>query len=284
MELFRKKSLGMFQHNLAQSSLKKGLNAIDITLLGLGIIIGTGIFVLTGVVAADYAGPGIMLSFILAGITCAFVALAYSELAAALPVAGSGYTYTYSTLGEIVAWLVGWGLILEYSVGSATVAVGWSAYLSGLLKSRVNKILVFIKVAAIFIFLFLAAPSVEPVNWVPVLPFGWHGVSAGTAVIFFSYIGFDCIATAAEETNNPNRDMPIGIIASLLICTLLYIAVSAVLTGVVPYSDLNNAEPVAYVLRLVRLGAGRYRRALRPFDRYFSLSLCAKPCFLCHEP
>ena len=121
MELFRKKSLGMFQHNLAQSSLKKGLNAIDITLLGLGIIIGTGIFVLTGVVAADYAGPGIMLSFILAGITCAFVALAYSELAAALPVAGSGYTYTYSTLGEIVAWLVGWGLILEYSVGSATV-------------------------------------------------------------------------------------------------------------------------------------------------------------------
>lgn len=291
MELFRKKSLGMFQHNLAQSSLKKGLNAIDITLLGLGIIIGTGIFVLTGVVAADYAGPGIMLSFVLAGITCAFVALAYSELAAALPVAGSGYTYTYSTLGEIVAWLVGWGLILEYSVGSATVAVGWSAYLSGLLKStgfhlpqaltagpmegglinlpamlivgiitlllirgtkesaRVNKILVFIKVAAIFIFLFLAAPSVEPANWVPVLPFGWHGVSAGTAVIFFSYIGFDCIATAAEETNNPNRDMPIGIIASLLICTLLYIAVSAVLTGVVPYSDLNNAEPVAYVLR-----------------------------------
>ena len=298
MSFLRTKPIAAFQHDLAHSSLKKGLNAMDITLLGLGIIIGTGIFVLTGVVAAEYAGPGIMLSFILAGITCGFVAMAYSELAAALPVAGSGYTYTYSTLGELIAWLVGWGLILEYSVGSATVAVGWSAYLSGLLKSagtplpawltsgpwegglvnlpamlivavitlllirgitessRVNKILVFVKVSAIFIFLFLAAPHIEPSNWVPVLPFGWHGVSAGTAVIFFSYIGFDCIATAAEETKNPNRDMPIGIIASLGICTLLYILVSATLTGVVPYTALDNAEPVAYVLRYLGYSFG----------------------------
>lgn len=291
MQLLRTKSLAAYQNDMSHSTLRKTLSAMDITLLGLGIIIGTGIFVLTGVVAAEYAGPGVMLSFILAGITCAFVAMAYSELAAALPVAGSGYTYTYSTLGELVAWVVGWGLILEYSVGSATVAVGWSAYLHGLLKSagyelphaltagpmeggiinlpamaiiwiitfllvrgvkesaRVNKILVFVKVAAIFIFLFLAAPSIDPANWTPVLPFGWHGVSAGTAIIFFSYIGFDCIATAAEETKNPNRDMPIGIIASLAICTLLYISVSATLTGVVPYTELNNAEPVAYVLR-----------------------------------
>lgn len=291
MQILRTKPIAAFQQDIATSGLKKSLGALDITLLGLGIIIGTGIFVLTGVVAAEYSGPGIMLSFVLAGITCAFVAMAYSELAAALPVAGSGYTYTYSTLGEIVAWLVGWGLVLEYSVGSATVAVGWSAYLIGLLKSagiylpqaltagpmeggtvnlpamlivwfitgllvrgiqesaRVNKILVFVKVTAIFLFLFFAAPSIDPANWQPFLPYGWHGVSAGTAIIFFSYIGFDCIATAAEETKNPNRDMPIGIISSLTICTLLYMAVSATLTGVVPYTELNNAEPVAYVLR-----------------------------------
>lgn len=291
MQILRTKPIAAFQQDIATSGLKKSLGALDITLLGLGIIIGTGIFVLTGVVAAEYSGPGIMLSFVLAGITCAFVAMAYSELAAALPVAGSGYTYTYSTLGEIVAWLVGWGLVLEYSVGSATVAVGWSAYLIGLLKSagiylpqaltagpmeggtvnlpamlivwfitgllvrgiqesaRVNKILVFVKVTAIFLFLFFAAPSIDPANWQPFLPYGWHGVSAGTAIIFFSYIGFDCIATAAEETKNPNRDMPIGIISSLTICTLLYMAVSAALTGVVPYTELNNAEPVAYVLR-----------------------------------
>ncbi len=291
MNIFRTKPIEEYLHNIQQSHLKKTLTAFDITMLGLGIIIGTGIFVLTGVVAAKYAGPAIMLSFVLAGITCAFVAMAYSELAAALPVAGSGYTYAYSTLGEFFAWAVGWGLILEYSVGAATVAIGWSAYFNGLLKAagihlpqaltagpfdggiinlpaiaiiliitgllirgmhesaKVNRILVFIKVAAIFIFLFIAAPNINPANWEPFMPFGWSGVSAGTAIIFFAYIGFDCIATAAEEAKNPNRDMPIGIIMSLLICTLLYIAVSAALTGVVPYPELDTAEPVAYVLR-----------------------------------
>lgn len=273
--------------------LKKTLGAFDLTLLGIGCIIGTGIFVLTGVAAAKYAGPGIMLSFVLSGLACAFAALAYAELSAMVPVAGSAYTYSYAALGELVAWIIGWDLVLEYTVGASAVAAGWSAYFTGLLKSGgielpkyltavpadgglinlpaivivafltglliigmkqsagFNKILVMIKLGAVLLFLFLAAPHVNPTNWSPFLPFGFSGVAAGAAIVFFAYIGFDAVSTAAEETRNPNRDIPIGIIGSLVICTVLYIAVAAVLTGVVPYEQLNNAEPVAYALRSV---------------------------------
>jgi APA family basic amino acid/polyamine antiporter len=298
MSIFRRKPISDYLKNMEKSKLKKTLTALDITVMGLGVTIGTGIFVLTGVVAARYAGPGVMLSFVLAGITCVFVALAYSELASELPVAGSGYTYTYGSLGEIFAWIVGWGLVMEYTIGSAAVSVGWGAYFAGLLKSggilipeiflhspveggivnlpsmvivwvitgclllgmresaRVNRVLVLIKIVVIFTFLFLAGPKVDTMNYTPFLPFGWNGVSAGAAIIFFAYIGFDCVATAAEETKNPARDMPIGIVLSLLLCTVLYVAVCAVLTGVVPYYTLNNAEPVTFVLRAIGYNFG----------------------------
>jgi basic amino acid/polyamine antiporter, APA family len=274
------------------------LGAMDLVLLGIGCIIGTGIFVLTGVAAAKYAGPGIMLSFVLSGMACVFAALAYAELAAMVPVAGSAYTYTYAALGEIVAFVVGWALICEYTVGSAAVAAGWSGYMVGLLKSlgielpkmwtavpadgglvnvpavlivlfltyllmlgtkesaTLNKVLVAIKLGVVALFLFLATPHVNPVNWHPFLPFGFKGVAAGAAIVFFAYIGFDAVATAAEECKNPNRDLPIGIIGSLIVCTILYIAVAAVLTGVVPYTQLANSEPVAFALRHIGMNMG----------------------------
>lgn len=298
MNIFRTKSIELLKSESKAHSLKKSLGAIDIVLLGVGVIIGTGIFVLTGVAAAKYAGPALMLSFVIASLTCVFVSLAYSELASMVPIAGSAYTYTYTSLGEFLAWLVGWNLILEYSVGASAVAGGWSAYMVGLIRSAgfdipfaltavpadggivnlpamlitllltfllvrgvkesvtVNKVLVSVKFIAIFIFLFLAGPKVDVTNWSPFMPFGFAGVSAGAAVIFFAYLGVDSVATAAEETKNPNRDMPIGIIGSLLICTFLYVAVAGVLTGVVPYSQLNTAEPVTYVLRTIGYNFG----------------------------
>ncbi|CVK20866.1 amino acid permease [Sporomusa sphaeroides] len=298
MSIFRTKSIELLKQEASKHSLRKSLTAIDIIMLGIGVIIGTGIFVLTGVAAAKYAGPGLMLSFVLAGITCAFVCLAYSELASMVPIAGSAYTYTYTSLGEFIAWLVGWNLILEYSVGASAVAGGWSAYTVGILKTagievpkaltavpadggivnlpavlitlfltfllvkgvresaNANRILVAIKLAAIFLFIFLAGPKVNAANWEPFLPYGWAGVSAGAAFIFFAYLGVDSIATAAEETHNPSRDMPIGIIGSLAVCTVLYITVTAIMTGVVPYSQLNTAEPVSYVLRSIGYNFG----------------------------
>jgi APA family basic amino acid/polyamine antiporter len=298
MNVFRTKSIELLKEGAEQKPLRKSLGAIDLVLLGVGCIIGTGIFVLTGVAAAKYAGPGIMISFMLSGVACAFAALAYAELAAIVPIAGGAYTYTYAVLGEIVAWIVGWNLILEYSVGSSAVAAGWSGYFVGLLKAggielpkaltavpadggivnlpamiisllltvllvrgtkesaSLNRILVVIKLAAVFLFLVLAGPKVDPVNWMPLMPFGFSGVVAGAAIIFFAYIGFDAVATAAEECRNPNRDLPIGIIGSLTVCTLLYIAVAAALTGVVPYTQLNNAEPVAYALRAIGYNFG----------------------------
>ncbi len=298
MGVLRTKSIGLLRENAEKNGLRKSLGASDLILLGIGCIIGTGIFVLTGVAAAKYAGPGIMLSFVLSGLACAFAALAYAELAAIVPLAGSAYTYTYAALGEIIAWIVGWNLVLEYSVGSSAVAAGWSGYVVGLLKSggielpkaftavpadggivnlpamiislflslllvrgtkesaTLNKVLVVIKLAAVFIFLLLAGPKVNPANWTPLMPYGFSGVAAGAAIIFFAYIGFDAVATAAEECRNPNRDLPIGIVGSLVVCTILYIAVAAVLTGVVPYQDLNNAEPVAYALRAIGYNFG----------------------------
>ena len=298
MNFFRTKSIDQLKEGAEQRGLKKSLGATDLILLGIGCIIGTGIFVLTGVAAAKYAGPGIMLSFVISGLACAFAALAYAELAAIVPIAGSAYTYSYAALGEIIAWIVGWNLVLEYSVGSSAVAAGWSGYMVGLLKSggielpkaftavpadggivnlpamlialllsvllvrgtkesvTLNKVLVVIKLAAVFIFLALAGPKVNPANWSPLMPFGFSGVAAGAAIIFFAYIGFDAVATAAEECRNPKRDLPAGIIGSLIICTILYIVVAGVLTGVVPYQDLNNAEPVAYALRAIGYNFG----------------------------
>lgn len=298
MSIFRTKSIDMFLEGAESKGLKKSLTAIDLVLLGIGCIIGTGIFVLTGVAAAKYAGPGLMLSFVLSGLACAFAALAYAELAAIVPIAGSAYTYSYAALGEVIAWIVGWNLILEYSVGASAVAAGWSGYVVGLLKSgginlplaytavpadggivnlpamlvvlflsvllvrgtkesaTLNRILVAVKLAAVFIFLFLAGPKVNPENWTPFMPYGFSGVASGAAIIFFAYIGFDAVATAAEECKNPNKDLPIGIVGSLVVCTILYIAVCAVLTGVVPYTELNNTEPVAYALRAIGYNMG----------------------------
>ena len=291
MNLFRTKSIEQLQTAAATSGMVKSLGALDLVLLGIGCVIGTGIFVLTGVAAAKYAGPAVTVSFVLSGLACALAGLAYAEFSSIVPASGSAYTYTYASLGEFIAFIVGWNLILEYTVTASAVASGWSGYVTGLMLSagidlphalthvpadggvinlpaifitlllsfflihgtqesaRLNRILVFIKLAAVFLFLLLAAPHVDPANWEPFMPFGFSGVSAGAAVIVFAYLGVDSIATAAEETKNPAHDMPTGIIASLLICTVLYIAVTAVMTGNVPYTELDNAEPVAFVLR-----------------------------------
>ena len=293
MDLFRKKDIGALRSMAQNSGLTKNLGAFDLVFLGIGSVIGTGIFVLTGVGAALYAGPGISLSFVLASIACAFAGLAYAEYASMVPVAGSAYAYTYASLGEFLAFIVGWNLILEYTVTCSTVAAGWSGYVVGLLSSggidlpvaftkvpeeggiinvpailitmflcillvrgtketvMINRILVFVKLAVIVIFFVLAVPNIDPTNWDPFLPYGTQGISAGAAIVFIAYIGFDAVATSAEEAKNPSRDLPIGILGSLGVCAVLYFFVALVLTGVVPYTDLNNAEPVAYALRVI---------------------------------
>jgi APA family basic amino acid/polyamine antiporter len=290
--IFRRKSIESVLEGASKNSLKKTLGAFDLVLLGIGCTIGTGIFVLTGIAAAEYAGPAISISYALAGLACMFAGLAYTELAAMVPVAGSAYTYSYIILGEFIAWLVAWGLILEYTVAASTVAAGWSGFFVGILNAGgihlpeylikvpseggminlpaicislfigcllirgtkesivVNRILVGIKLGVIFLFLAIAAPHIKMENYANFFPFGWHGVSIGAATIFFAYLGFDAVATTAEECKNPNRDLPIGIIGGLLICALLYVAVSLVLTGIVNFSELNNAEPMAYALRV----------------------------------
>ena len=298
MDLFRRKSIDELQAAAAASGMLKNLAAVDLLMLGIGAVIGTGIFVLTGVAAAKYAGPAVPLSFILSGLTCALAGLAYAEFASIVPASGSAYTYAYASLGEFIAFIVGWNLILEYTVTSSAVAVGWSGYVVGLFASaglvlphelvvapeeggifnlpavlitlflsfllvrgtkesvKLNRILVFVKLAAIFLFLVLAAPHVDATNWAPFLPFGYSGVVSGAAIVFFAYIGFDAVATTAEECRNAARDLPIGIIGSLFICTLLYAVVAAVLTGVVPYSMLDTAEPVAFALRHIGYNVG----------------------------
>ncbi len=292
MKLFRTKTIASLLEGAKKKSLKKTLGALDLVLLGIGCTIGTGIFVLTGIAAAEHAGPAVSISYLISGLACMFAGLAYTELAASIPVAGGAYTYSYAILGEFVAWLVACGLILEYTVGASTVAAGWSGYFVGILTSAgihlpesltkvpsqggiinlpavmislfvglllirgtkesiiVNRVLVGIKLVIIFLFLAVAAPHVQVENWTrDFAPFGFHGIMVGAATIFFAYIGFDAVATAAEETKNPNRDLPIGIIGSLLVCTALYIAVALALTGIIPYTELNNAEPMAYALR-----------------------------------
>jgi APA family basic amino acid/polyamine antiporter len=290
--IFRTKTIEHLIEGTKTNSLDKTLGALDLILLGIGSIIGTGIFVLTGVAAAQYAGPAISISYAIAALVCVFAALTYTELAAMVPVSGSAYTYSYVALGEFIAWLAAWGLIMEYTVAASTVAAGWSGYLVGILKQAgvhlpeylvkipaegglinlpasliacvvgvvlvrgmkesviVNRILVAIKVGVIFLFIFIATPHIKMENYADFVPFGWHGVISGAATIFFAYLGFDSVATAAEETKNPNRDLPIGIIGSLIICSVLYIAVALILTGIVHYSELNNAEPMAHALRV----------------------------------
>lgn len=270
--------------------LKKILGPFDLTALGLGAIIGMGVFVLTGVAAALYAGPGVIFSFVVAGLASGLAALVYAELAAAVPVAGSAYTFAYATFGEFTAWLVGWNLVLEYVVAAGAVSIGWSGYFVSLLQSAginipphltsspfaggvvnlpamiiailvttliisgtqhsavANKLIVALKVGVLLLFIILGARHVDPGNWVPFLPFGIPGIFHGAAIIFFAFIGFDAVSTAAEEVKNPRRDLPVGIIASLALATLLYVSVAVVLTGMVRYPLLNNPSPMAYAL------------------------------------
>jgi basic amino acid/polyamine antiporter, APA family len=293
------KLVGDVEHGT--KALRRSLSALDLTLLGIGAIIGTGIFVLTGTAAANQAGPAIVVSYVAAGLACAFAGLCYAEFAAMIPIAGSAYTYAYATLGEVFAWMIGWDLILEYAVGSMTVAIGWSGYfqrilagfgihlpvwmtaapaatpeavinlpavvivliITGILvvgvreSARFNAVMVAIKLSAILFFIVVGSRYVNPGNWVPFAPFGWPGIMAAGAVVFFAYIGFDAVSTTAEEAKNPKRDLPIGIIASLLICTALYLAVSAVLCGIVPVTELRNDvkflnAPVAYALSVIK--------------------------------
>jgi APA family basic amino acid/polyamine antiporter len=339
------KPLGMLMHEASESgedSLKRALGPVNLITLGIGAIIGAGIFVLTGSAAAQYAGPAIILSFILAGAGCVFAGLCYSEFASLIPIAGSAYTYGYATLGEIFAWIIGWDLVLEYAFGAATVASGWSGYFVSLLQdfgihippqliatpfthvgnhwipnvlvqyqgrwellttmapllkqngidpstlpqvtgvfnlvaflaifaittilvigiqesANFNSAIVIVKVAIVLIFIAIAGvyvarhPSLAAANWHPFIPpnqgsfgeYGWSGIARAAGVIFFAYIGFDAVSTAAQEAKNPQRDMPIGILGSLVICTILYILVSGLLTGIVPYTALNVADPVA---------------------------------------
>lgn len=270
-----------------QDGLKRVLTAVDLTAIGVGAIIGAGIFVLTGTAARDAAGPAIMISYLFAGLACILAALCYAEFATRLPISGSAYTYAYASVGEVFAWIIGWDLILEYTIGSSTVAVGWTHYLSEFLKgfglvvpnfllschlggltinwaaailvalltvllcvgikesARFNALMVVIKLAVVLFVIFAGIPWVKPVNWDPFFPYGVGGVFQGAALIFFAYIGFDAVSTAAEEVKNPQRDLPIGIIASLVVCTVLYVAVSAVITGMVPYRLIDAGAPLA---------------------------------------
>ena len=298
MNLFRTKSIEQMRETAAHSGMAKTLGAFDLILLGIGCVIGTGIFVLTGVAAAKYAGPAVTISFMISGLACALAGLAYAEFSSIVPASGSAYTYTYASLGEFIAFIVGWNLILEYTVTASAVASGWSGYVTGLLLSagidpghalthvpadggiinipaifitlllsvllirgtqestKLNRILVGVKLTAIAIFLLLAIPHVDTMNWEPFMPFGVSGIFGGAAIVFFAYIGFDAVATSAEECKNPSHDLPIGIIGSLVICTALYVVVAGVLTGIVPYTELNNPEPVAFALRYIGYNLG----------------------------
>jgi APA family basic amino acid/polyamine antiporter len=281
------------------SGLKKCLTAFDLALLGIGCAIGTGIFVLTGIAAATQSGPAVVISFIIAGVASGFAALAYAELAASVGGSGSAYGYSYVAFGEFIAWVMGWILLLEYGVGAAAVANGWSGYFIGTLSNfnihlpealtkapmvggiinlpafaiiwtltilliigvkesaRFNNIIVVIKLSTIAIFIALSIGHLNTDNWQPFMPFGWFstmedgkniGVLAGASLVFFAYFGFDAVSTAAEEAKNPQRDLPIGLLASLVFCTIIYIIVSGLLTGVVHYTELNVASPVAFAL------------------------------------
>jgi APA family basic amino acid/polyamine antiporter len=296
MGLFTRKSFDALQAEAERGLLRRSLGPWNLTALGIGCIIGTGIFVLTGTAASQNAGPALVLSMIISAVGCAFAGLCYAEFAAMVPVAGSAYTYAYATVGELFAWIIGWDLILEYALSVSTVAVGWSGYfvsfardlgitippalaappgagpgifnlpaavivvlVSALLvigikqSADTNTLLVGIKAAVLVVFVAAGAAYVNRDNLTPFIPpntgafgqFGWSGVLRGAGVMFFAYIGFDAVSTAAQEAKNPSRDMPIGILSSLAICTVIYIAVATVLLGIVPYQQLNVADPLA---------------------------------------
>ena len=267
--IFRTKSISEFISETKQDGgMNRVLGTFGLTMLGIGAIVGTGIFVLTGVAAANYSGPALIISFIIAALACGCAALCYAEFAAMVPVAGSAYTYGYVALGEFWAWVIGWDLILEYAFAVSAVAIdGGIVNLPAVLilcviafinihgvrqSATVNNIIVAIKLAVVVLFLALGFSHVDAANWVPFMPYGWSGVFAGASIIFFAYIGFDAVSTAAEEVKNPQKDLPRGIILSLIICTVLYIAVSAVLTGMVPYLEFKTtAAPVAFALQAV---------------------------------
>lgn len=328
--LFRRKSVAQLSHDSETSSLKRTLTAFDLTMLGIGAIIGTGIFVLTGEAAAGTrdalgAGPAITISFVITGLACGFAAMCYAEFASMIPVSGSAYTYAYASFGEIIAWIIGWDLILEYAIGNVAVAIGWAGYFKDLLQglgihlppyllastgtelvqlpngdwhpltsalatrlgdqissmpheisllnlpaliitfvvtvlliigikesARTNSVLVMIKLLLVGLFLYFGFPHFNPSeHWQNFTPNGWNGIMSGAALVFFAYIGFDAVSTTAEETKNPQRDLPIGMIAALIVCTILYIAVSAVLTGMVSLDILANEKPISAALNAV---------------------------------
>jgi len=327
MSLFATKSITALRAEadaVTERSLKRTLGPFNLVALGIGAVIGAGIFVLTGQAAALHAGPAVPISMALVGIACAFAALCYAEMASAVPVAGSAYTYVYATMGELVAWIVGWDLVLEYAAGAAGVGVGWSGHFVSLLglfgiqlpealtvsptawctatqvgtmaaplcahpglnftgaivnlpavcivalmstvlvigireSARVNNFIVILKVAIVLLVAIVGLSHITPANWKPFIPpntgewgtYGWSGVLRGAGLVFFAYIGFDAVSTTAQEAKNPQKDMPIGILGSLAICTVLYMIVSAVLTGMVPYTELNLPAPMAYAMQAV---------------------------------
>ncbi|MBB5745847.1 amino acid permease [Brevundimonas variabilis] len=322
-QLFLKKSVAQIQNEAAKSELKRSLGPINLMSLGIGAIIGAGIFVLTGQVAAANAGPAIMLSFVVAGIACGLAGLCYAELASTMPVSGSAYTYAYGTLGEVFAWIMGWLLVLEYGVAASTVAVGWSGYVVSILKdfglseslfpmiqyaggegpswatplvqavvseagstfpltgtfnlvaaigiaavcgllvlgvsesAKINNVIVLIKIVVLLTFIAVGVGYINPANWVPFIPentsgnfgeYGATGILRGASIIFFAYVGFEAVSTAAAEVKNPSKDVPVGILGALFVCTLIYMAVAAVMTGVVPYLELASPAPVAVAI------------------------------------
>lgn len=336
--LFLKKPIAQIQKEAATSQLKRSLGPINLVSLGIGCIIGAGIFVLTGQVASAHAGPAIIFSFVLAGIACALAGLCYAELASTMPVSGSAYTYAYGTLGEVFAWVMGWLLVLEYGVAASTVAVGWSGYVVSILgdfgvtfpsilvganeapqfatpfiqavaqetgpplfqptgtfnlvaaigigmvtlllvmgvseSANVNNAIVVIKVLVLFTFIAVGLAYINPANWQPFIPatpeggtwdqFGVGGVFRGAAIIFFAYVGFEAVSTAAAEAKNPSRDVPIGILGALIICTIIYMMVAAVMTGVVPYLELASPAPIAVAIDRMSLEWANVPLALAP--------------------
>jgi len=297
VSIFRTKNLdAMLAASAKPGGLKKVLGPTDLILLGIGAIVGTGIFVLTGTGAVT-AGPALTISFIVAAMACCFAALCYAEFASTVPVAGSIYTYSYATLGEFVAWMIGWDLLLEYGLATSTVAVGWSGYfqslmsgfglvlpdaltaapgarpgvdtvfnlpafvimiaLTGMLSlgmresARVNNVMVIIKTGVVLLFIAVGVGHVRPENWEPFMPYGMGGVMSAAALVFFAFIGFDAVTSAAEEVKNPKRDLPIGIIGSLVVCTILYVVVAAIMTGIVPHLDFKGVDhPVSLALQV----------------------------------
>src|SRR3954451_22531338 len=314
MSLFAIKPLNrILAESEGEHSLKRSLGGFALIALGIGAVIGAGIFTLTGKAAADHAGPAIVLSFVVAAIGCGFAGLCYSEFSTMIPIAGSAYTYSYATMGELMAWIIGWDLVLEYAVGAATVAASWSGYVASLLKdfgvilppkliaspwqpitladgtmttgiinlpaiivvalislllmtgiqgsARANAVVVALKVAVVILFIIFGWAYINPANYTPYIPpsegsghFGWGGVVRAAGVVFFAFIGFDAVSTAAQETKNPQKHMPIGIIGSLVVCTLLYVLFAHVLTGIVNYKELDNAAPVAVAIDRTGLG------------------------------